>query len=547
MTTSSVLRHGPRPAVFGLLLACMAALAPTPALAQTRQPDFNGDGFADLAIGVFKEDVDGIANAGAVNIIYGSAAGLDEDGNQFIHQNTAGTPGILDSAEAGDGFGSVLGWGDFNGDGYSDLAVGIPNEDIAAPGGVRTNAGAVAVIYGSTGGLDPDSDGGGEEDNQFWHQDQDEVGDVAENGDAFGSALAIGDFDGDGFDDLAIAARGEDLPGAANAGAVIVLHGSLDGLTDDLSLFIHQDSFDVQGIAGSGDGFGGALAAGDFDDDGFDDLAVGVKNEDLGIAPFPIKSNVGAVQVFYGSPASITATGDQFWTQDSVGIADIAETGDFFGSALAAGDFDDDGFDDLAIGVPGQKVSTHTAAGAVHILYGNLLGLSDVGDQVWTQDSPGPPVVTNSAAADESFGAALASGDFDGDAACDLAIGVPGQAVAGIARGGALHILYGTITGLRTSGNQFLSQNTVGVLDAAETGDELGKDFTAADFDGDGFDDLAFGVKNESAGATIAAGAVGVMYSVGAGGLDVAGNQLWTQDSAGILDECESDDRFGDL
>src|SRR5919198_5628860 len=72
--------------------------------------DFNGDGFADLAVGVPLEDVGTVANAGAVNVIYGSAAGLTAAGNQFWHENKGG---IDDSAEPGDRFGSGLAGADF--------------------------------------------------------------------------------------------------------------------------------------------------------------------------------------------------------------------------------------------------------------------------------------------------------------------------------------------------------------------------------------------------------------------------------------------------
>ena len=92
------------------------------------QGDFNGDGFADLAVGAPGEDL-GSPDAGAVNVLYGSAAGLTSAGNQFWHQNS---PGIAERADAGDLFGSALAAGDFNGDGFDDLAIGVPAEDVGA-------------------------------------------------------------------------------------------------------------------------------------------------------------------------------------------------------------------------------------------------------------------------------------------------------------------------------------------------------------------------------------------------------------------------------
>ena len=94
-----------------------------------RAQDFNGDGFADLAIGVPGESVGSVTGAGAVNVIYGSSIGLTATGNQFWTQDKLG---IGNSAEPFDRFGDSLAWGDFNGDGFSDLAIGVPYEDVGS-------------------------------------------------------------------------------------------------------------------------------------------------------------------------------------------------------------------------------------------------------------------------------------------------------------------------------------------------------------------------------------------------------------------------------
>ena len=114
-------------------------------------------------------------------------------------------------------------------------------------------------------------------------------------------------------------------------------------------------------------------AKGDFNGDGFGDLAIGAPGENLG---------AGAVHVLYGSATGLTTTGSQFLSQGAGGIADAAEAGDEFGRSLAVGNFNSDGFNDLAIGAPGEN----RGAGTVHVLYGSASGLTATGSQQWTQD-----------------------------------------------------------------------------------------------------------------------------------------------------------------
>jgi FG-GAP repeat len=146
------------------------------ALAAPRLTDFNGDGFADLAVGVPFEDVGAIGNAGAVHVLYGSSTGLTATGDQFWHQDSTG---VQDAAEEIDEFGFSLAAANFGKSSQADLAIGVPFEDVGAIG----DAGAVNVLYGSSTGLTATGD-------QFWHQDSSGVQDTAEAGDSFGWSLA---------------------------------------------------------------------------------------------------------------------------------------------------------------------------------------------------------------------------------------------------------------------------------------------------------------------------------------------------------------------
>ena len=106
--------------------------------------------------------------------------------------------------------------------------------------------------------------------------------------------------------------------------------------------------------------------------------------EDVAAAP-----NAGALNVLFGTAAGLSGTGSQIWHQDSPSIEGVAEPGDVFGSALAAGDFDGDSFGDIVAGVPGEAVNGVTSAGAANVLYGTAAGPSGVGDQIWHQDIAG--------------------------------------------------------------------------------------------------------------------------------------------------------------
>ena len=501
--------------------------------------DFNGDGIDDVAHGLPGEDVGAITDAGAVNVIYGNAsyAGLDTPGNQIWHQNQLG---IADVAEAHDRFGEKLAAGDFNNDGYVDLAIAVPGEDI----GTNNGAGAVNVIYGSEFGLHRSA---GAPD-QFWHQDSVGIIGAAEPADNFGADLVAADFNGDGRDDLAIAVPGEDLSTlvTVNAGAVNVIYGrsSTLGLTSAGDQLWHQDRPGINDVAEKDDRFGSALTAGDFNGDGKADLAIGVSLEDIGTI-----SNAGAVNVVYGrySYSGLNAQGDQFWHQNSVSIEGVAEATDRFGSELAAGDFNGDGRDDLAVGVWGEDLGGITAAGAVNVIYGrsSSAGLTGAGDQIWHQDSSG---IHGAAEEFDFFGSALTAADFNGDGKDDLAIGVKGESVGNDDRAGAVNVIYGRFgySGLNALNNQIWTQDSSGIVGTSQTGDQFGANLAAGDFNGDGRSDLAVDILCEQI-AEVPEGvpALQVIYGRSStSGLSSIGDQLWHQGVNGIAGQPTADDKY---
>jgi hypothetical protein len=153
----------------------------------------------------------------------------------------------------------------------------------------------------------------------------------------------------------------------------------------------------------------GSLQA-DFNNDGAEDLAVGVPGETANGVQL-----AGVVNVLYGAAGGVTGTGSQLFTQ----VGDIMEAYDHFGRALAAGDFNHDGFADLAASAPHEDLGGARDAGAVSVLYGSTAGLSRTGGQLFTQNSSGVP---DSAEAYDGFGGALAA-DGPGPSALDFPSG----------------------------------------------------------------------------------------------------------------------------
>ena len=137
--------------------------------------------------------------------------------------------------------------------------------------------------------------------------------------------------------------------------------------------YIVQNPENFFGTPDPFDSFGQVLAVGDFDADSHDDAAFGIPNEDLldGGGNVP---NVGIVQIAYGSDLGLTLDDNQLWALNGpIGLSIFAN--DNFGGALAAGDFNGDGVDDLAIGVPGAVWLAQPQTGFVQILYGVDSGL----------------------------------------------------------------------------------------------------------------------------------------------------------------------------
>jgi len=465
--------------------------------------DFNGDGFGDVAVGVPGESFGGVNSAGIVMEFPGSAGGLDVVAGGTFRQGSGGVGG---AAETQDNFGEVLACGNFNGDDYGDLAIGVPGD----------NGPAVNVLYGGAGGLT----GAGSD---YWTPANLGVG-VAGPGEQFGAALAAGDVNRDGYDELVIGDPLDAAPGSAAAGSFTLVFGSSSGLTPDGARLVHQDSQGIRDTAQANDRFGESLAVGDIDGDGFGDVVVGVPGESVAG-----QDNAGAVAVVFGK-ASGLAKRDLLVDRADAGIKRAANADARFGAAVTAGSLDNDGFDDLAIGVarPGE-------AGEVHVIYGNRAGPGKR-DAVYRQGSGG---ISGAREPGDQFGLVLAAADTNGDGFDELAIGAPGEDHSGVADGGLVGVIPGSVGGLDASGYKAWHQGKPGIKGAVASADLFGAALRYVDVRGDGRLDLVIGSPRVGAGGTAS------LIPGKPGGLSPGGDQLWSQDTPGVGGTAEPDDRFG--
>ncbi|MGW0189329.1 FG-GAP-like repeat-containing protein [Streptomyces sp. NPDC003362] len=376
------------------------ASASSPAPAVSTRADFDGDGYADVAIAAPGGTVGGRSGAGYVAVVYGMAAGPDGVKRQIISQNRYGVPG---TAETGDRFGDSLEAADLDGDGFTDLVVTAPGEDV----GDARDRGTQTVLWGGVGGLATgaslgtgrsatevgDFDGDGHLD--LASADRLRYGPVGRTGQAARTtplvapdagirgvrALRAGDVDGDGVTDLVISAASAGT-GGLTAIRLRLLRGGDRGLEAG-PVIAAADTVSAESVA-----------LGDTDGDGRQDVVFGR----------PGAAGGGLVGVVRGTDDGL-APRAAFIGQNTPGVPGTGENGDRFGTDVRVGDVTGDGYADVVTGVPGEDLAGRVDAGGFAVLRGSATGITGHGAVTVSQNTAGVPGTAENG---DAFGSAVA-------------------------------------------------------------------------------------------------------------------------------------------
>ena len=408
------------------------------------------------------------------------------DSTSVINDSTTNGPTLANS----DQFGwSVANIGDLDGDGVNDLAVGATYDDMdengAADGG--KNRGAVHIMF-------MESDGSVKSTVEI--NDSTENGPTLANNDRFGASVEnIGDFDGNGVNDLAVGAS-YDNTGGKNRGAVHIMFMESDGSVK--STVVINDSTTNGPTLSNSDLFGTSVAnIGDLDGDGVNDLAVGANFDDMdenGVADGG--DNRGAVHIlFMNIDGSVDSTVE---INDSTTNGPTLTDKDYFGDSVAnIGDLNGDGVNDLAVGASFDDMDENGVAdgatnrGTVHIMFMNSDGSVDSTVEINDSTENGPHLNGN-----DLFGESVENlGDLNGDGVNDLAVGASRDNAGGADRG-TIHVMYMNSDGSVDSTVEINSSTENGptLTNTDRFGISIGE---IGDFDGNCITDLAVGAYND--------------------------------------------------
>lgn len=336
----------------------------------------------------------------------------------------------------------------------------------------------------------------------------------------YNGAISVGDFDGDGRDEIALGNPSYSQSGFPSQGSVAIMDRATNG-TWSTQETIRLGASGYAGTPGEQDALGRAMASGDFDDDGYADLAIG--------APGKLVSGnagAGAVLIVYGSAGGLGSARSEVFTRNNDGLAEGPEVDDTFAGTLASADFTNDGPDDLAIGIRRARCPNDTLGGAVVVLRGQ----SGSGGLTSTQSRilfPGVDGVPGTCIDGRGFGEGLATGLFNVDIRPDLVVGGSGN----LSERGSVTVLPSGGTGPEGGQGALLIRGIDLPIPMATSAARIGRYLTVGRVRGTSslLDSLVIGAPFDDAAGQSQAGSVWIVHPAGDGsGLGLAGAERWT-------------------
>ena len=398
-----------------------------------------------------------------------------------------GTNGVkINGINEGDGSGiSVSSAGDVNGDGVDDIIIGASGADANG-----SASGASYVVFGSANWLSESLELSSLDGTNGF-----QINGIDENDYSGMSASSAGDFNGDGFDDIIIGAIGAD-PNGESSGESYVVFGSAEWLSGsiELSALDGTNGFQINGIDEYDHSGWSVSSAGDFNDDGFDDIIIGAPDAE---------SQTGESYLIYGSAEWLSGSIDLrpvynsldgysvhwFDGQNGIKISGIDDN-DWSGSSVSsAGDFNGDGIDDIIIGASSADPNGSNS-GESYIVYGFANGSSANFNLTQLKYGYSGFKINGINEGDGSGRSVSSAGDFNGDGIDDIIIGASLADPNGF-RSGESYIVLGSASWISAS----LDLSWIAFqINGNDENDWSGRSVSSAgDFNGDGFDDIIIG------------------------------------------------------
>ncbi len=382
----------------------------------------NGDACDDIIIGTLKGDTPNGINTGIVYVVFGNT-GYTPSSSVSITSSSVVT--IYGGVQAGDDlnrFGQSIAVGDFDSNGRDDIIIGAPGVDLAG----KANAGTAYVVFGPLSA--------GSTVNLATPPANVMTIKGAAADDRTGCAVASGDFNADGYDEIVVAATGA----FGTKGAVYLLNGYADVDTlGTVDLVTPPDKTLIYRGGEEGARIGTALAVGNVNNNIYPDLLISSV----------VRDNMrGEVYGIAGGPDLIkTRTVDleepdlgEFWIYGD-------DQGEMIGHSLAVADLNQDGFGEVVMGSPSASDLIlgypRTVAGRVSAIWSDNTFFS--GREFDLNDDPDSVTVFIGPEESSRLGYSLAMGDFDGDNVDDILMGAPGLNTDSVSGAGEIFAVRG--------------------------------------------------------------------------------------------------------